>query len=284
MWVVHHYSKKFQQDFLSSLNLSDVRNLDEWFKKIPDKHIGPHNNKHDLAFINCNGTCLWIKKYNKTVCTNNLLLRKFQAYVFSKRLMKRYKIHRKLFQSGRAVPVPFACIFEYNHSYSLLSGYIISQKLDMTLVQYWDQNKLYPARKTHLLKMVAIAIADLHLYGYFHGDLIWENIMVNDDKVFLIDLDGSRCPPRKHRFKRYIRDIIRFTRLMYKYEKDEITMVAFISLFLSCYSKRVDMDKRNIVIEMCKYLNRAEKRYYKKNMENHVENAKKLNYILHSLI
>jgi hypothetical protein len=74
----------------------------------------------------------------------------------------------------------------------------------------------------------------MHLFGITHGDLKWQNILINPrqtgEQITLLDLDGSRraiCRP----FMKPAKDLERFLRDLRETDQDEIYRGFFLRIW-----------------------------------------------------
>jgi tRNA A-37 threonylcarbamoyl transferase component Bud32 len=88
--------------------------------------------------------------------------------------------------------------------------------------------RLDAVEKKGILARLALLLGKLHLFGGVHGDLKWNNILVNGQgALFLIDLDGSKIVgPGKYRRKR--KDLDRFLVDLQKQQSSEKDLAAFL--------------------------------------------------------
>ena len=107
------------------------------------------------------------------------------------------------------VPEPLICL-EERRMRLLKRSYILFNFVENSepLTGVWP--RLDAVEKKGILARLALLFGKLHLFGGVHGDLKWNNILVNGQgALFLIDLDGSKIVgPGKYRSKR--KDLDRF--------------------------------------------------------------------------
>lgn len=121
------------------------------------------------------------------------------------------------------VPEPLLCLEE--RRFRLLArSYILTDFVEGSekLSKHWL--KLDQGKKKSLLAKLGILLGRMHHLGCQHGDLKWDNILLQDtgakSEVILIDLDGTRV--RSHlRYARARKDLERFLRDLRKWASDE---------------------------------------------------------------
>ncbi len=112
------------------------------------------------------------------------------------------------------VPEPLLCL-EERRLRLLGRSYILTEFVEGSekLSKHWP--KLDQTEKKSLLAKLGILLGRMHLLGCLHGDLKWDNILLQQtgakSEVILIDLDGTRV--RSHlRYARARKDLDRFLR------------------------------------------------------------------------
>jgi len=129
----------------------------------------------------------------------------------------------KMYSLGLPVPLPLLCI-EERHFRLLGRSYLLTECFEDTcnLEQAWmnaDEDK-----RADLLKKSAGLISVMHERGVIHGDLKWNNFLVDsrkaDGKVYLVDLDGSTFYSGFSE-KRARKDLNRFVEDLRKNASDE---------------------------------------------------------------
>jgi len=153
-----------------------------------------------------NGEPYFLKRYN---CKGNIYR--------IRNAFRRSRAIRTWFASWgmkvRDIPVPEALICLEERRFRLLErSYILFEYIEASrLCDIWFDLDEFGKRR--LLTRLAIIFGKMHLFGGYHGDLKWPNILVSelDEKqhVTLSDLDGSRihCRIRPSRARR---DVNRF--------------------------------------------------------------------------
>jgi tRNA A-37 threonylcarbamoyl transferase component Bud32 len=113
------------------------------------------------------------------------------------------------------VPEPLVCI-EERHLRLLGRSYILSEYLDgaQTLAEAWSGYD--DERKQRVLIKLGLLLGEMHRACCLHGDLKWNNFLVDDDeemRIHIIDLDGTTVTSavdRQHCSKdlnRFLRDL-----------------------------------------------------------------------------
>ncbi|APG26637.1 hypothetical protein A7E78_01420 [Syntrophotalea acetylenivorans] len=170
------------------------------------------------AKIHVNGMDYFLKRYNVKgwkYCVRNAFRRS--------RSIKTWLSFWEFRLRRLPVPEPLLCLEE--RRFRLLGrSYILSEFIEGSekLSKHWPM--LDQGKKKSLLVKLGILFGRMHLFGCLHGDLKWDNILLQNtgekSEVILIDLDGTRV--RSHlRDARARRDIERFLRDLRKWASDE---------------------------------------------------------------
>jgi 3-deoxy-D-manno-octulosonic acid kinase len=108
------------------------------------------------------------------------------------RSISEYRLLEKMYKLGLPVPQPIAaqvCKKGLFYQANILIKYILHDSTFAGL--------LTSESKNHTWETVGSTIADFHNQGINHADLNANNILIDNEKVFLIDFDHSRqCKPR----------------------------------------------------------------------------------------
>lgn len=176
---------------------------------------------------------LWIKRFNYTN-----YLKYIAKLFFGSRAIRLYKKNLDLYKRGLPVPEPIGYI---ELSLKEKNSYFISSVLKdvKTLSEFYRVDKF--ARNREIVKSIASALADWHLKGTVHGDLKWQNILVNSDqngyKVYFVDLDQVRIYSKPD-IKGIMKDIVRFYRFSFEIGVDEWVKKEFFDSYIEIvYSK-----------------------------------------------
>ena len=290
MWKIYYTSKTFKQSLLTNFGLPDqaTGSLSIWFEEnVAVTRTFGWNSKRgrSIGFMQCGDFGLCIKKYGTGASVPSL--RWVRSYLRCQEAKRIYRRHKKIFERGISVPEPYACLYEYDSNLQQSAVYLISQKLEGadTFSKYWEKH-LAQAEILLLFDTLGHVIANLHRCGYTHGDLIGNNIMVNDNKVFLIDLDDSRHLFYPFAIGKIAMDLTRFIRRVPPYKDNqpntEYTNVA-LSLFLQRYFEVSGIDRSQLLIAMRKFLDKRKKRYLRKHLEEKVLQVQRAYDILHQL-
>ena len=290
MWKIYYTSKTFKQSLLLNLGLPDkvTGSLSLWFEEnaTVTRTFGWNSKRgRSIGFMQCGDFGLCIKKYGTGASVSSL--RWVRSYLRCQGSKRKYRRHKKLFERSISVPEPYACLYEYDSDLKQSTVYLISQKLENanTLSEYWG-NHSTQADMLLIFDTLAQVIANLHRCGYTHGDLSWSNIMVNDNKVFLIDLDYISHFFPLFTTERIAMDITRFIVGMPPSKDNqpntEYTNTA-LSLFLHRYCEASGVDKSQLLIAMHKSLDKLKKRYLRKRLEKRVLQVQRSYDILRQL-
>ena len=114
------------------------------------------------------------------------------------RSFSEYKLLEKMSQLGLPVPKPIAaqvCRTGLFYQANILIKYIIHQH---TFAAVLNLNADNTQSSVKIWQRVGATIATFHNHGINHADLNANNILIDGEKVYLIDFDHSKqCPPRK---------------------------------------------------------------------------------------
>ncbi|MBE0575117.1 MAG: phosphotransferase [Desulfuromonadales bacterium] len=164
-----------------------------------------HTGQVELA-----GGCYLLKRYN---CRGWIY--RFQNSMRPSRAVKNWDLMHHFLVRGIPVPDPYLCLEErccrlLGRSYILMKFFS-----GETLRQLWP--KLDERGCIDLVASLANLLGRMHRFGLLHGDLKWDNIMVQRDSrsmyIQLIDFDGARqvsYPTRKkadHDLRRFLYDL-----------------------------------------------------------------------------
>ncbi|MDY0041425.1 MAG: lipopolysaccharide kinase InaA family protein [Desulforhabdus sp.] len=158
------------------------------------------------AKVRINGRTYFLKRYN---CKGN--------FYRVRNAFRRSRAVRTWFATWsftvRNVPVPLAlACLEERHLGLLERSYILYEFVKgERLCDIWPL--LDEPKRRSLLSKAALTIGNMHLFGGFHGDLKWPNILVSEIRgrfhITLSDLDGSRIFTRLKEQKAR-KDMMRF--------------------------------------------------------------------------
>jgi tRNA A-37 threonylcarbamoyl transferase component Bud32 len=146
------------------------------------------------------------------------------------RAVRTWLVSWEFFFRGLPVPKPVLCLEQ--RSFRLLKkSYILYEYVNnsIPLSQKWpllDTDE----RKTVLVRL-GIKLGLMHQSGGIHGDLKWNNILIDEDNhIYFIDFDGSRISFSCRSFK-IAKDIDRFLKDLSKYERNESVKFSFSKVF-----------------------------------------------------
>ena len=292
MWKIYYASKTFKQSLLTNLGLPDksTGSLSLWFEEnvAVTRSVGWNCKRgRSVGFMQCGDFGLCIKKYGTGASVSSLRWVRF--YLRCQEAKRKYRRHKKIFERGISVPEPYACLYEYDSNLQQSAVYLISQKLEGadTFLKYWEKHLAQTDDMLPIFDTLAQVVANLHRCGYTHGDLGWPNIMVNDNKVFLIDLDDFRHLFYPYAVGKIAMDLTRFIRgfpLPYKDNQPNTEYInVALSLFLHRYCEASGVDKSQLLIAMCKFLDKRKKRYLRKHLEEKIPQVQRAYDILHQL-
>jgi tRNA A-37 threonylcarbamoyl transferase component Bud32 len=147
-----------------------------------------------------------LKRYN---CRG--LMYRLQNSLRPSRAVKNWNLIHHFQLRGVSVPEPCLCL-EERHCRLLGRSYILMAfSPGQTLRQTWPGST--DRERKALMASLAMLLGRMHRFGLLHGDLKWDNILVQRDanilRVILIDFDGARQVTRPSR-KRANKDLLRF--------------------------------------------------------------------------
>lgn len=155
----------------------------------------------------------------------------------------RFNHHKKLFDLGIPVPVPYARLYEYDNQKCLIAKYTIFQKLEGAktlgghLGRYKGRVTLSMEENQQVFSRAGWVVASMHKCRYLHKDLNIHNILVKKKEVFLIDLDSVvRLPPVFPIRRRVVRELVYLLVSLNTRRRNEIEDLP-ISLFFAEYCK-----------------------------------------------
>jgi tRNA A-37 threonylcarbamoyl transferase component Bud32 len=132
---------------------------------------------------------------------------------------------------GIPVPEPLICLEERRYRI-LKRSFILSEFITDARSLRDICPKLDESRKKSIRAKLAVCIGMMHRFGAYHGDLRWNNILVQlnpeGEKIVLGDLDGSRLCYGK-RLRKSLRDLERFFVEMDAYCRNGSHRASFVS-------------------------------------------------------
>ncbi len=135
-----------------------------------------------------------------------------------------------------AVPRPRACLLIRRGLLLLTKGIEASETL-----YYLYSGGLKDDLASHLMWAAGEEIAQMHLAGYAHGDLRWNNLLWGRDRLYISHLEAAqRAQPQS---APQWRDIARFTVDAEELGLDEW----YFEQFLEAYTRRAEIDKDSVV-------------------------------------
>ena len=291
MWKIYYTSKIFKQSLLTNLGLPDkaTGSLSIWFEEnaAVTRTFGWNSKRgRSIGFMQCGDFGLCIKKYGTGASISSL--RWVRSYLRCQGAKRKYRRHKKIFERGISVPEPYACLYEYDSNLQQSAVYLISQKLEGadTFSKYWEKHLAQTDDMLPIFDALAQVVANLHRCGYTHGDLGWNNIMVNGNKVFLIDLDYISHFFHLFTTERIAMDITRFI-VEIPPSKDNQPNTEYIntalSFFLHRYCEASGVDKSQLLVAMHKSLDKLKKWYLRKCLESRVLQVQRTYNILRQL-
>jgi tRNA A-37 threonylcarbamoyl transferase component Bud32 len=144
------------------------------------------------------------------------------------RALRTWIMSWEFIERGLPVPLPLICI-EKRRWLMLRQTYLASCFIEgWRLPEYWQSASA--SEQAALLVRIALVLGKMHRSGCIHGDLKWNNLLVDaNGAVHLIDLDGSYVSRwiSRHRTK----DIRRFVANMQRYRLDDKEQRLFLSVW-----------------------------------------------------
>lgn len=174
-----------------------------------------------------NNKVMFVKRFHLSCLWQRLL------YTFGRDQTKRtFQISWDLLEAGISVPVPLAVVRDLGGIKKAL--YFICEALPhaLPLGTAMDQ-KITTETQEDYLEYLAKIIAKMHTSGFFHGDLKWNNILIDPEDlqaVHFTDLDGSGRLKGINK-KKYAKDISRFCIDIYENLNDQKQVHSFITAY-----------------------------------------------------
>jgi tRNA A-37 threonylcarbamoyl transferase component Bud32 len=131
------------------------------------------------------------------------------------------------------VPEPLICL-EERHFRLLRRSYILSECIEnpQRLADVWVE--LDDSGKRRLITRLAMMFGRMHQFGGFHGDLKWNNILIQPgrdrERIILCDMDGGRIY-RRTRFNKALKDLRPFLRDKEKWDGNEENEAFFMNVW-----------------------------------------------------
>ncbi len=141
------------------------------------------NKKVCSGFISLGSTSLFFKRFTNHPWTSAL-----QRMTGRDRVSRNWRVTQRLQAHGVAIPAPHAAIWGQDTSWYLSEAIIGAETLEATARQSG------PAASTTsgLCKTAVDQLIRLHDAGIVHGDLKWGNLLVQNGRVIITDLDSAR--------------------------------------------------------------------------------------------
>lgn len=194
MWKIYHSNPIFDRELRPHLKLPDQKkgSLSDWFEEtIPIKTKKYAKTKNSgVGFIQCESLAVCVKKH---------LRKKLRRYKSLDRhaVIKRYNLHRELFDLGIPVPEPYACLYEYDNARRTIRAYYIHSQLEGAKnLGAFLRSHCTMEQRQQVFPQLGRAIASMHKHRYLHKDLHKRNVMVNGREIFLIDMGNSIRLPK----------------------------------------------------------------------------------------
>ncbi len=130
---------------------------------------------------------------------------------------------------GLSVPATLA-FMEERRMGVLKSCYIVQEFIEDGLNLYFFINA-HRDREVETIGRVAREVGRMHRRGWFHGDLKWPNMVLNNERVYFIDIEASLLEeplPEGYMLK----DLSRFARDMEAYGSTEKAKAVFYMAYL----------------------------------------------------
>jgi 3-deoxy-D-manno-octulosonic acid kinase len=146
-------------------------------------------------------------------------------YLFGARSIRELSLTEKISSSGIATLQPIGAIHRSTYLF-FYKAYFFSLEIPEAkdLIQYLQETGRPPSReallhKRRTIRSVGLLLRQFHQAGFFHGDLQLKNILVSDEKPFLIDFDHSyhrgilTAPEKRKNLLRLNRSVEKWKRL-----------------------------------------------------------------------
>jgi tRNA A-37 threonylcarbamoyl transferase component Bud32 len=111
-----------------------------------------------------------------------------ESYFLHNRPLQEFRMHVRLFNGGLAVPAPLGVCWDRHGLW--FAGALATRQVDAPNLLDYLRGK--PRAEEDTLRRCGAPIRQMHDIGVFHADLQVRNILVGDDRVYLIDFDNAR--------------------------------------------------------------------------------------------
>lgn len=133
------------------------------------------------------------------------------SYLLDNRPRRELEVTRYLYEQGFPAPEPVGVRWEKNGLF--YRGAIATRELHaVNLLEFLRQD---PREEVEVMKRVGAVMRHMHDLGVSHPDLQVQNVLVGEDKVYIIDFDNarrSRRVPDERRaenFSRFFRSVLK---------------------------------------------------------------------------
>jgi tRNA A-37 threonylcarbamoyl transferase component Bud32 len=178
------------------------------------------------------GGRIFLKRYNRKG-----LFHTFKNIFRASRAQRVWEKSYGLELRGFNVPRPIAYMEERRFRI-LKRSYVISEFLSgaVNLNEFIGQQVMSDDERAEVISALGREIGRMHRFGWFHGDLKWNNILVNETSgreraFYFLDIDGSKIK-RDLNLNDVSRDIGRFFREMERYGLGTDRKHLFLSAYL----------------------------------------------------
>ena len=145
------------------------------------------NKKVCSGFISLGSTSLFFKRF-----TNHPWASGLQRMTGCDRVSHNWRVTQRLQTHGVAIPAPHAAIWGQDTSWYLSEAIMGAATMEAAV----RQSGPAASKTTGLCKTAVDQLIRLHDAGVVHGDLKWGNLLVQNGRVLITDLDSARIKPR----------------------------------------------------------------------------------------
>ncbi|RLK46995.1 RIO kinase 1 [Alkalispirillum mobile] len=145
------------------------------------------NKKVCSGFISLGSTSLFFKRF-----PNNPWAGALQRMTVRDRVNRNWRVAQRLQAHGVAIPAPHAAIWGQDTSWYLSEAIMGAATMEAAVRQSGPAT----SKTTGLCKTAVDQLIRLHDAGVVHGDLKWGNLLVQNARVIITDLDSARIKPR----------------------------------------------------------------------------------------
>jgi tRNA A-37 threonylcarbamoyl transferase component Bud32 len=198
-----------------------------------------------VGLLELEGELCYLKLY-----TGKSLFQKGLFALGRGRAVTGFDIAQELLRQGVQVPAPLACLSMDGYMLLLTRG--IAQAVDLNTL--WLRG-LGEKQKLYWMERCAEVLGTLHSKGFSHGDTKWTNLLCQEQKMWLVDLEAVKAT--NGRLNPVGRDLARFT---LNAEDRELSQEHF-EQFLSGYCDVSGIARSDLLAVMARPLGKMRQRH-----------------------